>query len=248
MHASIAAIDRLDWTDIADRLDQEGQALLPGLLAPEAARDLARRTAAMPAAPAFGKPGHGEWLHFGQPLPAPWAEWRATFYPRLAVIANRWNALLGSDGSYPGSLDAFLQRNRRAGQGWPQSYLSRLRAGDHVPLHQRNDGEHVFPLQVVALLSEAGRDFQGGEFVMTEQRPRMQSRPMVLPLGLGDAAIIATAARPARGGGGHYRALLRHAISRVQQGVRVGVELSFHDAPAPRRWSSYDADEQHKQG
>lgn len=234
MHASIAAIDRLDWAGIADRLDQEGHALLPGLLAPQAARCQARQAAAGQASPAFGKPGHGEWFHFGMALPAPWAGWRTAFYPRLAVIANRWSALLGNDDRYPANLDAFLQRNRRSGQTRPQSYLSRLRAGDHVPLHQRNDGEHVFPLQVVALLSEAGRDFQGGEFVMTEQRPRMQSRPLVLPLGLGDAAIIATAARPARGSGGYFRAQTRHAISRVHHGVRIGAELSFHDAPVRR--------------
>ncbi|MEK7948435.1 2OG-Fe(II) oxygenase [Pigmentiphaga sp. YJ18] len=229
MHASTTAIDRLDWAGIAERLDQDGHALLPGLLDPEAARDLARRTAATRAAPAFGKPGHGEWFHFGMPLPAPWAEWRVTFYPHLAIIANRWNALLGNDDRYPADLDALLQRDRRAGQDWPQSYLSRLRAGEHVPLHQRGEGEHVFPLQVVALLSEAGRDFQGGEFVMTERRPRMQSRPMVLPLGLGDAAVIATAARPSKGSGGHYRVHLTHGISRVHQGERMGMELSFHD-------------------
>ena len=110
------------------------------------------------------------------------------------------------------------------------SHLSRLCVGDYVALHQRNDGDQVFPLQVVALLSEPGTDFEGGEFVMTEQRPRMQSRPMVLPLGLGDAAIITTSLRPFKGAKGHYRVNLKHAISRVRKGRRIGMALTFHDA------------------
>ena len=130
----------------------------------------------------------------------------------------------------PGLLDDFLHRNREAGQVRPQSHLSRLGVDDYVALHQRSDGEFVFPFQVVALLSEPGTDFRGGEFVMTELRPRMQSRPMVLPLKLGDAAIISTSVRPCRGANGYHRANLKHAISRVHRGERVGVELSFHDA------------------
>ena len=118
---------------------------------------------------------------------------------------------------------------RRARQGG-QSHLSRLGVEDYLPLHQRNAGGQVFPMQVVALLSEPGKDFDGGEFVMTEQRPRMQSRPMVLPLGLGDAAIIGTAERPFKGTRGHYRVNLKHAVSRVRSGERVGLELTFHDA------------------
>jgi hypothetical protein len=109
----------------------------------------------------------------------------------------------------------------------PQSHLNRLRVDDYLALHQRHDGEHVFPLQIVGLLTEPGSDFQGGEFVMTEQRPRMQSRPMVLPLKLGDAAIISTAQRPFKGTKGFYRVNLKHAISRVRGGERIGVELSM---------------------
>ena len=164
-------------------------------------------------------------------MPAPLDAWRTAFYGHLAAIANRWNDTLGMDDRYPATLGDFLRRNRKAGQTRGQSYLSRLGVEDHVPLHQRNAGEEVFPLQLVALLSEPGTDFQGGEFVMTEQRPRTQSRPMVLPLGLGDAALIATAQRPFKGSKGHYRVNLKHAIGRVRQGERIGLELSFHDAP-----------------
>jgi hypothetical protein len=175
--------------------------------------------------------GRGELFCFGECLPAPLTHWRTAFYPQLAPIANRWNETLDVGYRYPAALDDFLERNRRAGQARPLSHLSRLREGDYLALHQRNAGEHVFPLQVVVLLAEPGRDFQGGEFVMTEQRPRMQSRPMVLPLELGDAAIIGTAQRPFKGSKGHYRVNLRHAISRVRGGERIGLELSFHDGP-----------------
>jgi hypothetical protein len=227
-------IDRLDWAGIGAQLDAEGCCLLPGLLGAEAARRLARR---MPVA-ADGEgasrrgadPGNAEVFYFDSALPAPLDAWRTAFYGHLAAIANRWNDTLGMDDRYPATLGDFLRRNRKAGQTRGQSYLSRLGVEDHVPLHQRNAGEEVFPLQLVALLSEPGTDFQGGEFVMTEQRPRMQSRPMVLPLGLGDAALIATAQRPFKGSKGHYRVNLKHAIGRVRQGERIGLELSFHDA------------------
>ncbi|WP_408164310.1 2OG-Fe(II) oxygenase [Caballeronia jiangsuensis] len=132
---------------------------------------------------------------------------------------------------YPAELEEFLRLNRTAGQVQQLSHLNRLGAGDYLALHQSSEGDHVFPLQVVALLSEPGKDFHGGEFVLTEQRPRMQSRPMVLPLGLGDMAIISTAHKPFRGTKGFYRVNLKHAISRVHRGERVGVALSFHDAP-----------------
>lgn len=230
-------VDRLDWTAIAAQLDSEGHALLPGWLGAGAARDLARELAAsaavrVPLAASgleYGE-GQGEALCFVDHLPAPLAAWRAAFYPRLAAIANRWNATLGVDGRYPALLDEFLASNRQAGQTRGQSQLNRLGVGDQVLLHQRKDGEHVFPLQIVALLSEPGLDFEGGDFVMTEQRPRLQSRPMVLPLRLGDAALIATAERPCQGSRGPYRAQMRHAIGRVRRGERIGLELSFHDA------------------
>ena len=131
---------------------------------------------------------------------------------------------------YPDTLDAFLVQNRQARQVRPQSSLSRLREGDYQPLHQRSDGRRVFPLQLAALLSEPDKDFSGGEFVMTEQRPRMQSRPIVLPLRKGDLAIITVAQRPHKGTKGYYRVNLRHAISRVRSGERIGLDLVLHDA------------------
>jgi uncharacterized protein len=134
------------------------------------------------------------------------------------------------DTRYPPTLAEFIERNRQAGQRRGQSHLSRLGVDDHVLLHQRNEGEQVFPLQLVALLSEPGADFEGGEFVTTEQRPRLQTRPTVLPLQWGDAALIATDERPVQGSRGPYRVKLRHAIGRVRRGERIGLELSFHDA------------------
>lgn len=235
MNSTNTFIDSLDWADIGTQLDVEGYALLPGLLDVDQTGSLAQwmqkqktgRTAPQ-SAPDLGG---ADLIYFEADLPAPLDMWRMTFYGHLAVIANRWNETLGVSERYPATLGDFLRHNQQAGQIRGQSHLNRLGLGDHVPLHQRNDGEHVFPLQIIALLSKPGTDFQGGEFVMTEQRPRMQSRPLVLPLQLGDAAIIATAERPFRGAKGHYCVNLRHAISRVRKGVRIGLELSFHDAP-----------------
>jgi uncharacterized protein len=230
-----AVLDELDWTAIAAQLDSEGCALLPRMLAPEHARELAHQADTLNFLSSVTAEivdcGAGEVLHFGSSLPAPWSVWRTAFYRKLAPLANRWNETLGESYRFPAGLDAFLRRNRDAGHTQQLSHLNRLRTGDFMALHQSNAGEHVFPFQLVALLTEPGKDFQGGEFVLTEQRPRMQSRPMVVPLKLGDMAIIGTAQRPFRGAGGYYRVNLRHAISRVRGGERVGVELSFHDAP-----------------
>lgn len=234
MTSSGTAIDRLDWMGIGTQLDAEGYAMLPGLLGADEARSLARRITvpdAMPVSLASGDMGSGDLLYLGASLPAPLDVWRTAFYRHLAAIANRWNAILGVDKRLPAELEDFLQHNRKAGQTRAQSHLSRLGVEGYMPLHQRNAGEQVFPMQIVALLSEPQADFQGGEFVMTEQRPRMQSRPLVLPLGLGDAAVIATAERPFKGAGGYYRVNLKHAVSRVRKGERIGLELSFHDAP-----------------
>jgi uncharacterized protein len=227
-------IDRLDWAGIAAQLDAEGYAMLPGFLGLDAARNLVRQgttSDAIRVPLASSDLGSGELLYFGSVLPAPLETWRTALYRHLATIANRWKETLGADGRYPAELEDFLRRNQKAGQTQAQSHLSRLGVEDHVSLHQRKDGEHVFPMQIVALLSEPDADFQGGEFVMTEQRPRMQSRPLVLPLKLGDAAIIATAERPFKGTKGYYRVNLKHAISRVRKGERIGLELTFHDAP-----------------
>jgi hypothetical protein len=233
MSSPDTTIDRLDWASIGTQLDAEGYAMLPGLLGAEASRSLAQQATdgTIVRVPlASSDLGRGDLLYFGGRLPALLDTWRATLYRHLAAIANQWNDALGLDGRYPAQLDAFLQRNRKAGQTRAQSYLSRLGVEDYVSLHQRTDCEQVFPMQIVALLSKPGADFQGGEFVMTEQRPRMQSRPMVLPLKFGDAAIITTAQRPFKGTKGYYRVNLKHAISRVRKGERIGLELSFHDA------------------
>ncbi len=224
---------RLDWAAISAQLDEEGHALLPGWLGAEAARGLAREAATLGAVrvplAACGL-GSGELFCFEAGLPSPLQAWRTSLYPHLAAIANRWNHTLGDEARYPSTFSEFVRRNRSAGQTRGQSHLSRLDVDDHVLLHQRNEGEPVFPLQLVALLSEPGVDFEGGEFVTTEQRPRLQSRPAVLPLQLGDAALIATDARPVQGSRGPYRVRLKHAIGRVRRGERVGLELSFHDA------------------
>ncbi|KWF30871.1 2OG-Fe(II) oxygenase [Burkholderia pseudomultivorans] len=224
-----------DWTDMGAQLDSDGYALLSGAFDPDEVRELARRITADGVARRVSldslELGRGEIGRFGAQLPEPLASWRAALYRDLAPIANRWNETLGVQYRYPPELDTFLQRTSDAGQNKPLCHLNRLGVGDYLALHQSSDGEHVFPMQVVVLLSEPGEEFAGGEFVLTEQRPRMQSRPMVLPLALGDAAIIGTAQRPFKGSRGYYRVNLKHAISRVRDGERLGVELSFHHAP-----------------
>ena len=232
-----AMIERFDAGVIAAQLDAEGYAALPNCFDPHEARALAKRLDAprdawhMAVSRARMEPGSGERLDFDDGLPPLLHAWREALYRWLAPMANRWQALCGLEQRFPAELAAFLDANRRAGQRRPQSHLSRLRAGDRLALHRHDEGEQVFPFQVVALLNAPQRDFAGGEFVMTEQRPRMQSRAMVVPLAAGDAAIIATAQRPVAGAHGHYRVKLKHAISRVRGGERIGLALLFHDAP-----------------
>jgi hypothetical protein len=224
-------IASLDWPAIAEQLDQEGYALLPGLLDSGAARALANFAQAA-AGREFAPGGLFDSAPLSRDsLPGPLPAWRHAFYRHLAPLANRWNETLGETVRYPAALDEFQRRHRQAGQSRAQARFSCLREGDYEALHQATEGEPIFPLQLVAVLSEAGRDFTGGEFVMTEQRPRMQSRPMVLPLSQGDAALIAVAHRPCRGSRGYYRGNLKHAISRVRSGTRLGLELLFHEAP-----------------
>jgi hypothetical protein len=228
------AIARMDWPSVGRQLDQEGHAIVTGLLSERQVRDLAalcgQASVDHEVSRAPAQPGHGDLFCFSRELPPLMADLRARLYQHLAPIANRWSDALGASHGYPDTLDAFLAQNREAGQTRLQSSMSRLREGDYQPLHQRNEGERVFPLQLVGLLSEPGRDFTGGEFVMTEQRPRMQSRPMVLPLHKADMAVIAVAQRPHKGAKGYYRVNLRHAISRVRSGQRIGLELLLHDA------------------
>ena len=174
--------------------------------------------------------GRGEYRYFRYPLPACVAALREAIYPPLARIANRWAERLGQDRRFPDTHTAFLEGCHAAGQTRPTPLLLRYQAGDWNALHQDIYGQHVFPLQVAILLSEPGRDFEGGEFVLTEQRPRMQSRAEVVPLAQGDAVIFPVRERPVRGTRGDYRVQMRHGVSRVRSGLRFTLGIIFHDA------------------
>jgi len=174
--------------------------------------------------------GRGEYKYFGYPLPGLIARLRTAVYPYLVPLANRWNKAMGIDVCYPEKHADFIERCHQAGQIRPTPLLLQYGADDYNCLHQDLYGEHVFPLQVAILLSEPGRDFEGGEFVLTEQRPRMQSRPEVVPLAQGDAVAFAVHHRPVQGTRGAYRVNLRHGVSRIRSGHRHTVGVIFHDA------------------
>ncbi|HSE60133.1 MAG TPA: 2OG-Fe(II) oxygenase [Nitrospiraceae bacterium] len=228
-------IARIDWTHLARELDAQGSAVLAELLSPKDCEGLIAlysreelfRSRVVMERHGFGR---GEYKYFASPLPAIVAELRSALYPRLVPIANRWNRDLGLDIRYPARHSAFLDRCHRAGQTKPTPLLLRYEAGDYNCLHQDLYGEQVFPLQATILLSQPGRDFEGGEFVLTEQRPRMQSRPEVVPLRQGDAVLFAVHARPVRGTRGFYRVTLRHGVSCVRSGRRYTLGIIFHDA------------------
>jgi hypothetical protein len=228
-------VDALDWAQIERELDGQGCAVLKGLLSADECRALAAlypddahfRSRVVMARHGFGR---GEYKYFSYPLPDPIAELRPRLYVRLAGIANRWNQTMGIDISYPADLDAFLQRCHKAGQTRPTPLLLQYEAGDYNCLHQDLYGEHVFPIQVAILLSEPGRDFEGGELVLTEQRPRMQSRAEVVPLRQGDAVAFAVHVRPVQGTRGAYRVNMRHGVSRLRSGRRHTLGMIFHDA------------------
>jgi hypothetical protein len=225
----------IDWAGVAADLDSSGFAIMPKLLTPAECRSISgtysddrhfRSRIAM-ARHGFGR---GEYKYFAYPLPDRIAMLRAALYPELAVIANRWNEEMGIDVRYPTGHAAFLKRCHEAGQTRPTPLLLQYVAGDYNCLHQDLYGEHVFPLQVAILLSEPDRDFEGGEFVLTEQRPRMQSRAAVVPLRQGDAVVFAVHHRPVRGVRGWYRVNLRHGVSEVRSGLRHTVGIISHDA------------------
>jgi hypothetical protein len=174
--------------------------------------------------------GRGEYKYFDYPLPEIVAEVRTAIYPRLAQIANRWNNLIGLEVPYPETHSEFLKRCHDAGQQRPTPLLLQYGEGDYNCLHQDLYGEHVFPIQVTILLSEPGTDFAGGEFILTEQRPRMQSRSEVVPLRQGDAVAFAVHHRPVQGKRGSYRVNMRHGVSRLRSGHRHTLGIIFHDA------------------
>jgi hypothetical protein len=228
-------VEALDWSGIADELDGYGAAVLPKLLAPEECREIAAlypddsrfRSHIVMARHGFGK---GEYKYFAYPLPELVAGLRAALYPRLAPIANRWNERMGIAMRYPAAHEDFLDLCRGAGQKRPTPLLLQYVSGDFNALHQDLYGELAFPLQVAVLLSEPGRDFTGGEFVLTEQRPRMQSRAEVVPLRQGDAVVFAVHHRPVQGTKGAYRVNMRHGVSRIRSGRRHTLGIIFHDA------------------
>lgn len=224
-----------DWACLSQELDAIGSAVIEKLLTPAECQALVSLYAAEKSFRSrviMGRHGfgRGEYKYFAYPLPKVVAELRAALYPYLVPIANRWNEQMHVDVSYPTEHETFLARCRTAGQDQPTPLLLQYQAGDYNCLHQDLYGEHVFPLQVAILLSRPGTDFNGGEFVMTEQRPRMQSRPEVVPLGQGDAVVFAVHYRPVHGTRGVYRVNLRHGVSRVRSGHRHTLGVIFHDA------------------
>lgn len=235
MNAPFHPAAGLDWAALAETLDAHGCAVIPGLLdraACEAAAAWYEDDALFRSTVVMGRHGfgRGEYRYFAYPLPQPVQAMRESLYPPLAAIANRWAEALGVGERYPEAHAAYLERCRAAGQLRPTPLLLRYGAGDFNCLHQDLYGELHFPLQVAVLLSEPGRDFEGGEFVLTEQRPRMQSRVEVVPLRQGDAVVFPVRERPVRGGRGVYRVNLRHGVSRIRAGRRCTLGVIFHDA------------------
>jgi uncharacterized protein len=230
-----ARVTALNWPRIAADLDAQGCAVLPSLLVRTECEALAAsygaeehfRSRVVMARHGFGR---GEYKYFAYPLPDMVGALRAALYPRLAGLANRWNEAMGIDIRYPAEHAAYLERCHRAGQVKPTPLLLQYAAGDYNCLHQDLYGEHVFPMQATFLLSAPGRDFTGGELVLTEQRPRMQSRAEVVALGQGDGVIFAVRDRPVRGSGGFYRVKMRHGVSRLKSGHRHTLGIIFHDA------------------
>lgn len=230
-----ARVAALDWTSITNSLETDGSALVKALLTSAECNALTSlytdddrfRSRVVMARHGYGR---GEYRYFAYPLPDLVGELRTALYPRLADLANRWNEAVGLDVRYPEDHAAYLRVCHRAGQIKPTPLLLRYEAGDYNHLHQDLYGEHIFPLQVAILLSTPGVDFTGGEFVLTEQRPRMQSRVEVMPLDQGDALIFPVRHRPIRGSRGFYRATMRHGVSRLRSGHRQTLGIIFHDA------------------
>jgi hypothetical protein len=232
---AVNPVDALDWSAFSRELDEHGNATLPAILSSTACDALAAiypddehfRSRVVMERYGFGR---GEYKYFRYPLPEIVSELRTALYPHLEPVANRWNQAMGIDVRYPEKHAAFIQRCHKAGQKRPTPLLLQYGPGDFNCLHQDLYGVHVFPIQVTILLSEPGRDFTGGEFVLTEQRPRMQSRPEVVSLRKGDAVAFAVHDRPVQGKRGPHRVNLRHGVSRVRSGRRCTLGIIFHDA------------------
>ncbi len=237
-HAGPLLDDRVaavDWGALAAALDERGHVTIPGLLDPAACRDLialydnddAFRSRVVMQRHGFGS---GEYKYLRYPLPPAVGSLRQALYPPLAAAANRWRERVGGAAGFPPSLDAYLARCHQAGQTRPTPLILRYEAGDYNCLHQDLYGDLVFPLQLTVLLSELAVDFTGGEFLLIEQRPRMQSKGEVVPLAQGEAVIFPVHHRPVQGTRGQYRATMRHGVSRVRSGRRFTLGIIFHDA------------------
>ena len=232
---AVEHVDAFDWLGIGRDLDRQGNAIVEQLLSPEECRAIAGlypkddifRSRVVMERHGFGR---GEYKYFNYPLPDLLSELRTAVYPHLVPVANRWNEAMGIDSRYPEQHADFVDCCHNAGQVRPTPLLLQYGVDDYNCLHQDLYGEHVFPLQLAILLSDPGVDFTGGEFIMTEQRPRMQSRPMVVPLRQGDGVIFAVHNRPVEGTRGTYRVNLRHGVSRILSGRRHTVGIIFHDA------------------
>src|SRR5215470_18964767 len=228
-------IHALDWQRVAEELDAQGNAVLEGLLAPGECQELISlyekdelfRSRVVMARHGFGL---GEYKYFEYPLPPLVVEFRTALYPKLALVANRWNTSMNIGVRYSENHAEFLRRCHDSGQTKPTPLLLKYEKGDYNCLHQDLYGEHVFPIQVAFVLSQARTDFTGGEFVLTEQRPRMQSRPEVVSLRQGDAVAFAVHHRPVAGTRGAYRVNMRHGVSRLRSGRRYTLGIIFHDA------------------
>jgi hypothetical protein len=224
-----------DWRRVATELDEQGWSLLPGLLGDAACdttaalydRDTLFRSRVVMARHGFGR---GEYRYFAYPLPARIETLRTALYPHLATIANRWQERLGQETRFPEQHAEYLARCHTSGQTLPTPLLLRYGPGDYNCLHQDLYGAEVFPLQVAVLLSQPGADFTGGEFVLTEQRPRQQSRVTVVPLAKGDGVVFAVNSRPVKGTRGDYQVKMRHGVSRLLTGQRHTLGIIFHDA------------------
>lgn len=233
--ATMPAISGVDWGQVASTLDERGYATVPDLLTAAECSHLAGlydddaifRSRVVMARHGYGS---GEYKYFRYPLPPDVAALRQAIYPRLVPVANRWRAASRERGAFPAGLDEFLAQCHRAGQRRPTPLLLKYGPDDYNALHQDLYGELAFPLQVTVLLSDPGSEFTGGEFLLVEQRPRMQSRAEVVPLRRGEAVIFAVRHRPRQGTRGMHRVTLRHGVSRVRSGQRLTLGVIFHDA------------------